>query len=413
MLELADHLDGRGSGPIDSIKGLVFKKDNQIIRNEPRPFIEDLDQLPDPAWHMVDVKQYWAFALNTSRGCPFKCTFCYNTRFHNGYRADLSVSKIIAQIEHLQKEYGAKSIRFFEDNFTFNRKRLREFCNGIIQRKIKFEWDCEARADLSEEEIALMAKAGCTSVGLGVETGSHRMLHFLKKGMHLPQMEKSFWLFVKYKISPRLYILHALPTETIEDFAQTHELMERLDFPPYLYMHFVPYPGTPLAEYCFNKGLVEAPKSLAEWGEFVTKAGMEMNLSDLPDEVLAELRSHFRRTYTTRRLRFAIRHRPGFLFTGVTHPIEFFKTIRDLFKSSLAYIKGEKDKESLPFNILKSPTIIWYRKHAQAVAEQVAKRTAELQREVDLLNRQLEKNSAGSEGEQEEDTLGSKDTAAV
>ncbi|TFG44778.1 MAG: hypothetical protein E4H31_03600, partial [Dehalococcoidia bacterium] len=75
LLELVEHLE-TGATRLEDIKGLVFKQDGKIIRNEPRPFIEDLDELPNPAWHLVDVSKYWATSLNTSRGCPFKCTYC-------------------------------------------------------------------------------------------------------------------------------------------------------------------------------------------------------------------------------------------------------------------------------------------------------------------------------------------------
>lgn len=359
MLELVEQLENN-SKHLEDIKGLVFKRSGGgVVRNEPRPFIKNLDELPDPAWHLVDVSKYWAISLNTSRGCPYKCTYCYNSRFHQGYRADLSVDRILSQIEILQKRYGAKMIRFFEDNFTFNRKRLRQFCNEVIARKMRFTWDCEARADLTESEIALMAKAGCVSVGLGVETGSSRMLSFLKKGMDLEQMEKSFWFFVKHKISPRLYIMHALPTENIDDFVATHKMMARLDHPPFIFMPYVPFPGAPLADYCNENGLAKAPTSLAEWSTYFPTAGIRFNLSELPDELLTEVMNNFGQTYTTRRLRFALRHRPGFLVDGIIHPLEFIKTLRELFRCSLAYLNGKNNaRRMLMFDVLKSPTVI-------------------------------------------------------
>jgi anaerobic magnesium-protoporphyrin IX monomethyl ester cyclase len=92
LLELVNHLE-EGKPGLHSIQGLVFKQGDIIIKNDPRPFIKNLNELPDPAWHLVDIKQYSAITLNTSRGCPFRCTFCYNQTFNKGRRADFSAEK--------------------------------------------------------------------------------------------------------------------------------------------------------------------------------------------------------------------------------------------------------------------------------------------------------------------------------
>lgn len=396
MLELARHLETRTGFP-DEVRGLVFKRDGNIVRNEPRSFIADLDELPDPAWHLVNVNSYWEISLNTSRGCPFSCTYCYNPAFHHGYRADFSVERIIKQIKHLQHNYGVKHFKFFEDNFTFNRKRLREFCDEVIKQKLKFEWDCEARADLNEDEIKLMARAGCVSVGLGVETGSTRLLKFLKKGMNLKQMEKAFWFFVKHNITPRLYIMHGLPTETIEDFVETHRMLARLDHPPYIYMHFVPYPGSALSEYCNESGLIQVPQCLADWSDFLSRAGEGMNLSNMSDEVLKELQDNFGRTFATRRLRFAIRHRPLSLLKSMARPNVFFKSLRDLVRCSLSHaVKDKADQRYAPIDILKSPVLVWFQHYQKAVDLQVMKQTIKLTRQVEMLEWQMAQTGAAN-----------------
>ncbi len=258
LLQLVQHLES-SNGDLVEIKGLAYKEDGKIIINKPRPFIKNLDELPDPAWHLVDVKKYSDITLNTSRGCPFRCTFCYNIGFHNGHWGEFSPERIIAQIEHLQKCYGVKYIKIWEDNFTFNRKRLRLFCKLVIGRKLRVKWDCETRAGLKEEDVALLAEAGCVSAGIGAETGSPRLIDFLCKDTTVKDVERTFWLLVKHKILPRLYIMHGVPTETIEDFNLTQQLIERLDNPPYQYMRYIPYPDTPLFKYCLVKGLITPP----------------------------------------------------------------------------------------------------------------------------------------------------------
>ena len=335
LLELVNRLE-KGDGDYAGILGIAWKdKEGRITINQPRPFIHNLDELPDPAWHLIDVPKYWDITLNTSRGCPFKCSFCYNIPFHQGHRADLSVERIVSQIEHLQKNYKVKFIRFFEDNFTFNRRRMREFCRTIIERRIKIKWDTESRADMSEEDVALMAKAGCTSVGIGVETGSKRMLEYLNKGIDLDEMGHTFWRFVRHGIMPRLYIMLAVPSETPADFKETQDMLRKMEDPPFMYMRFVPYPGTPLYEELVNNKRIKPPESLEEWAKFSVYFATRGNLSELSDEQITQALSHWAHTYASRRVMFTLRHNPRYLLGAVKNPSEFFKALGSLIKNSL------------------------------------------------------------------------------
>jgi anaerobic magnesium-protoporphyrin IX monomethyl ester cyclase len=334
LVQLVKHLE-EGKPELSEIDGLVYIKDEQILINEPKSELVNLDELPDPAWHLIDVKKYWAASLNTSRGCPFKCTFCYNSAFHSKYRGDFSAKRIISQVQYLQDTYGIKFIRFFEDNFTFNRKRLREFCQLVIDNKIKFKWDCEARADLSEDDIRLMEKAGCTAVGLGVESGSPRILDFLKKGVDLEQMQETFWRMVKHHIIPRIYIMGALPTETVDDFNQTKTLLKKMDNPPYIYMRYVPYAGTPLFQYCVDHKLIDPPMTLREWPDFAYHSAIKANISEIPDDMVNNSFAEYARDYPIRRVRFMIRHNPAFFLQVFTNPREFFSQVKELVKNSL------------------------------------------------------------------------------
>ncbi|XUX00192.1 MAG: radical SAM protein [Dehalogenimonas sp.] len=333
LLELVEHLED-GFDNIEQIKGLVYKKGDQVFINEPRPFIENLDELPDPAWHLINVKKYWATSLNTSRGCPFHCSFCYNGPYHQGYRGEFSVDRIVGQVTILQKNYGVKYLRFLEDNFTANRKRLRAFCQVLIDKKIKLKWDCEARADLSESDIALMARAGCVAVGLGVETGSQRLLSFLKKDVDLARIEKTFWTLLAYKIKPNLYIMEALPGETIEDFNMTQHFLKRLDYPSYIYRRFVPSPGTRLFDYCVERGHFKPPVTPIQWADFSARAPFEINLSEVPTPLIDNAFADYAQTYTWRRLRFTLRHNPSYFKDVVLHPLEFIRALVSLFKCS-------------------------------------------------------------------------------
>lgn len=338
FLDLIEHLE-KGNDNYSEIQGLAWKDEqNKVTINPPRSFIDNLDELPDPAWHLIDVPKYWDITINTSRGCPFKCTFCYNIPFHQGHRADLSVERIVAQIEHLKKNYNAKFIRIFEDNFTFNRKRMRAFCQTLIDRKIKIKWDTESRADMSEEDVALMAKAGCNSVGIGVETGSKRMLAYLHKGVDLDEMGLTFWRFVKHGIMPRLYIMLAVPTETPEDFKQTQDMLRQMEDPPFMYMRFVPYPGTPIYHQLIADNRIKPPASPDEWAKLSVYFATKGNLSELSDEVINQALTHWAHTYASRRVMFTLKHNPKYLLNAIKNPAEFFKAFSSLIKNSLPVI---------------------------------------------------------------------------
>ena len=331
MVELLQHLE-TGDPKIEDIKGLAYKKDGKVFVNEDRPFIKDLESLPDPAWHLVDVKKYSTPGLNTSRGCVNQCTFCYNKSYNKGYTGWVSAERIIRQIDHLQNEYGVKYLRFNEDNFTFNRKRLREVCNLLIARKQKIKWSCDARADLSETDIALMAKSGCVNIGLGFETGSKRMLEFIKKEVTVDQMVKTFWLFIKYKIRTSVYILYGMPTETIEDFEETQELLRRLDRPYYMFHRYVPFPGSAMYDYCVEKNLIEVPKKLEEWPGYVKYYGHKANLCQVPQEKIDEAVHKWSTTYAMQRFRFTLKHDRSYFWIILTNPTKFVKELIGLWK---------------------------------------------------------------------------------
>jgi radical SAM superfamily enzyme YgiQ (UPF0313 family) len=341
VTELVNHLE-KGGTRLEDIKGLAFKdSDGRIVINESRPFTRNMDELPDPAWHLVDAAKYRELDLNTSRGCAFHCAFCYNDSFNKGSLGYLSAERLVSQIEHLQQTYGAKHIRFNDDNFTFNRKRLRDFCRILKEKKIKLTWSCDCRADLTEEDAALMAKAGCKAVTLGLETGSQKMLDFIDKGITVEQMEKTFWLLVKNKIRASLYIVHGFPTETVEDFKATHDMLARLDNPYYLYNRFRPLPGTKLFDYCLDHKLITPPQKLGEWPDYMMQYSNKTNLSEVPDALIDDALTHYLNTYALNRFRFTLKHDPGYFKIIFTNPRKFFRELLNLIKNQ-AYVVMSK-----------------------------------------------------------------------
>ena len=345
LLELAEHLD-KGIGRVEEINGLASKNGADIVVNAPRAFLKNLDELPDPAWHLVDPKKYWDVSIITSRGCPYTCTFCADATFYKGNVSDLSAERIAAQSERLHKEFGLNYIMYTGDNFGINKPRLHEFCRIMIKKKLKLKWNCQISGNVAEEDARLMARAGCTAVILGAESGSQKILDLLTKG-NVKEFEQTFWNLVKSRIIPTLFIQYGFPTETAADFRETLDFIKRLDNPPYLFMKFVPYPKTVLFDRCVADKLVTVPDHLADWGSFQFYHATEANLSKVPQKLMDEAMADFRTTFAIRRFRFMLRHNPAYFMNAFKEPKQFFGSLAYLIKNYLnALMDASNGKES-------------------------------------------------------------------
>jgi radical SAM superfamily enzyme YgiQ (UPF0313 family) len=218
-----------------------------------------LDSLPFQPWDLFAELPYdytcsWleaepVFTMNTSRGCPFKCTFCSVGSIWGKRYTYFSAERVVAEIEYLVEKYGAKGIYFREDNFTLNLQRTMTFCDILLRKKLDISWACETRVNnLSEETVKLMSRAGCKAFYLGVESGSERMLKLMNKDISVTQIENTINWCKKYGIRAYCSLVTGIPGETYEDYLQTKRLMERLRPYDYGFNVFVAMPGSELYE---------------------------------------------------------------------------------------------------------------------------------------------------------------------
>ncbi|MDD8011887.1 MAG: radical SAM protein [Acidobacteriota bacterium] len=257
LVDFADYVVvGEGERALKAIIETAPKE--KIIRYA---FIKDLDMLPWPDYsHFIDNPHNWKLTLfndeaepvltmNTSRGCPYRCTFCsVEAVWGKSYRV-FSASRIVEEIEHLMAQYGAKGIYFREDNFTAHRKRLAEFCGLIEQKKLQFVWTCETRADLEDHFIERMAKTGCHGVYVGLENGCQRILDLMNKNISLGQIRKFFKRCRKAGIKTYASVCYGIPGETENDRKISEEFL--LEVAPDALDRFVytGLPGSPLYKY--------------------------------------------------------------------------------------------------------------------------------------------------------------------
>jgi len=240
------------------IKGITYRDSGNIIRNEDREYIKDLDELPFPARHFLPVNKYFeplfigrpTLRLISSRGCPFRCTFCMWPQLMYGrfFRARNPI-KVVDEIEHLKNEYHIKEYYFDDDTFTIDPNRVAKICDEIIRRKINLPFDCLARVDtVSPEMLKKMKEAGCMIIRYGVESGSPKILENIRKGITVSQIKYAFKETKKAGIKTHATMIFGLPGETKETIKETIKFVLELDPDFAQFPIAIPYPGTEFYE---------------------------------------------------------------------------------------------------------------------------------------------------------------------
>ena len=255
----------QGEGEKAVLEIIDGKASSKVIRKER---IKDLDFLPFEPWDIFSKLPYdytcpWmnikpVFTMNTSRGCPFNCSFCSVGSIWGKQYTYFSADRIISEIEYLIRDYGAKGIYFREDNFTLNLKRTEDFCERLLQKNIRIHWACETRVDnLSEDLIKLMSTAGCKAFYLGIESGSQKILDNINKQITVEQIENAIDWCKKYDIRTYCSLITGLPGETYKDYLTTNELMEKLKPCAYAFNVFVGIPKSSLYKHILDNNLYE------------------------------------------------------------------------------------------------------------------------------------------------------------
>ena len=231
----------------EEIQGLSFKKANQIIHNQDRPFIQDLDTLPFPCRDSFvnDTKFLNLGYLITGRGCTFTCAYCASPRLWERKVHFRSISNVIEEIVFLYGKLGIRSLHFVDDTFTMNESRTKKICQEIINRRLDIQWTCDTRADcLDRELIKLMKQAGCVRVKIGVESGSDRVLKNIGKKITRERILRTVALIKEQELPLTVYLMAGFPGETDEDLRETIEFARELGADYYSLSVLAPYYGT-------------------------------------------------------------------------------------------------------------------------------------------------------------------------
>ena len=243
-------------GDFAEVKGILYRKEGNIIRTLPRPLVEDLDELPFPARHLVKNELYkWAppkqevtpmTALLTKRGCPYKCTFCSQDQVFTRTVRYRSVENVLDELELIVNGLGLHHIHIFDDTLVLDRARAIKICEGIKERNLKFTWEGMARANLIDEELLrIQVDVGLTQLSLGVESGSPGILKSIQKNVTLDQIREAYRIGKKVGIETRAFAILGHPNETKKTAWETINFLRSVKEIDMLYLNImVPYPGT-------------------------------------------------------------------------------------------------------------------------------------------------------------------------
>ncbi|MBU0963398.1 MAG: B12-binding domain-containing radical SAM protein [Nanoarchaeota archaeon] len=258
IVDFMDAYEKGNTKKLKNIKGLLFKENGKIIDNGFSDQINNLDELPFPAIHMLPLEKYHTFltkrrkfiTMITTRGCTSRCTFCDAHLEKYRFRSAENV------VEEMQRAYdlGVREIELYDSAFTINKKRAIEIAEGIKKRKLDLRWDIRTRVNLVNEEVLkALRSAGCVRVNYGLESGDPNILKNMKKDITLEQIERAILLSKKLGFEVFGYFILGCPGETEDSMNRTIALSKKYPFDYVQFTRMVALPRTELYQQFINE----------------------------------------------------------------------------------------------------------------------------------------------------------------
>ena len=263
IVELARRLEKEK--PINDIESIAYRNGDEIRVNHKKHFI-DSERLPIPAWDLIDPRLYqkyenlWYYSrgetvatLSVGRGCPYLCTFCSDFITSGKKVRYREIESVMDEIKRLQAIYGVDEIHLTDSIFTINKKYVYEFCEAIIKNNIKIHWATPygTRLDtLDAPLLRVMEESGCYGTSVGIESGSERLIKFMKKGITTQKVEEKLKLIKKTtRMLVQGFFIIGYPTETVQSIRETIDFACRLPLDMAMFSPFRATPGTEIAEW--------------------------------------------------------------------------------------------------------------------------------------------------------------------
>ncbi len=290
----------------ESVDGIAFKKDGVVVKNKDRQYIQNLDTLPLPAYHLFPMETYInnlnvigageklrTMNISIGRGCPYNCNFC--SKSFSGFRLR-SVDSVIKEIEYLKGNYAIEGIAFTDECLVTKRDRVLELCEKI--RGMRVVWNCQGRVNLVDEKLLCkMKSAGCTAVGYGIESGSQKILNAMNKKITTDQAKSAILATRKAGLYPVIQMMFGYPGEDEETIRETICFFKEIDHPGCEFAPTTPLPGSPLWWYSLDKEIIKDEKEFLEKleGGYMPDAPVLVNYTDFPTEQLRTIREKMER----------------------------------------------------------------------------------------------------------------------
>lgn len=285
----------RQSEKLASVKGLGWEdRDGRAVLNTARPMLgrDEYDALPMPAHDLLDIGKYTVVladesrvaSIQTSRGCPSRCTFCDIRMTPFMYRSN---ENVLREIHHLQ-DMGIKEFFIIDDTFTINRKRTISICNELTKANLGIKYKISSRVDKVDPEVLdALAESGCYRIHYGVETGTQRLLDYLEKGITPEQVSSAFEMTKRAGIESFAYMMIGIPTETRDEIEESIRYVDRLQPYHVNYSICTPFPKTKL----YETALQANPKMEDYWAGFAVSPDPKFKIRTMNEHLTtAELR---------------------------------------------------------------------------------------------------------------------------
>ena len=246
----------RGNKNYELIPGLTFFKDNVVYSTDNRNDT-NLNIIPSIDWDLIDVEKCFRnfphckkmLYMYTSRGCPYKCTYCYNTMFYNSEHRKRPIEFVLNEVKYLERKYGLDGVNFSDELLLLSNEEIKKIEKFRSDNDLHFVWGGETRADIyNKEALKEMYKAGCRWLLLGLETGSNETRKKINKPMDPKKIRCFVNLCTEIGISTFGSFIIGFPGETIKNLKETVDFALSLDLDAFLFNYYVLVPKTPLGE---------------------------------------------------------------------------------------------------------------------------------------------------------------------
>lgn len=293
LLELLQQL--QGDRKFNAVKGIGFRENGRVVFTPDRPLMGSLDNLPRFDDTLFPMEKLLAnsggiFQIHTQRGCPSNCGFCFNAFRVVGknvrYRR---VRDVVDEIKYFKEKYREKITLFplTGECITMNKPWILDFCQTLLRENLNINYRVTSRADtLDEERLEWMAKSGCRSISIGIESGSDKILKLMKKGATVEKGRRAIALAKKYIPSLEISIMLGYVGEDRETLAETKRFCKEIGVKP-LFFHATPFPGTDLYRLALAKDKIGDEETYRMQLGLMSILRDSINLTDMPDKEAA------------------------------------------------------------------------------------------------------------------------------